>query len=131
MSHLVIKKNLPIKSGDIYFVLEADKNCVHLHGNARFQVGPFTKKFNFNQHEDMPKEYMLSSFYELGKEFEVKGTKIKVESVLPTHVVVSFDAEDFDGVAEVDITKELIDVITVNATGKYQGMKLRVDAYRV
>ena len=131
MSRLIIKKNNPIDGGEANLVYDPNSEQLHYHGWVRVKIGPFKKKFPFNGNEQVAKEMMRSDSLFVGKEIQVKDVKITVVSVHDKFATVSFDSDDFDGVAELDITGEYLDVITVKAEGKFQGMKLRVEAYRV
>jgi hypothetical protein len=130
MSKLIIKKNNPIDGGEANLVYDPNSEQLHYHGWVKLKIGPFKKKFPFNGNETVTKDLMRSDSLFEGKEIQVKDVKITVVSIHYNFATVSFDSDDFDGVAELDTTGEYLDVITVKAEGKFQGIKLRVEAYR-
>jgi hypothetical protein len=131
MSRLVIKKNNPIDSGEANLVYDPNSEQLHYHGWVKLKIGPFKKKFPFNGNEKVAKELMRSDSLEAGKVIDIEGVKITVMAIHEGSATVSFDSEDFDGFAELDTKGEYLDVMSVKAEGKFQGIKLKVEAYRV
>jgi len=131
MSKLIIKKNNPIDGGEVNLVYDPSSEELHYHGWGRVKIGPFKKKMNFNDSEKVARELMRSDSLFSGKEIQIKDVKITVISVHDKFATVSFDSDNFDGVIELDLSAEYFDIMTIKATGKFQGMKLKIEANRV
>ena len=129
MSKLNIKKNNPIDGGDVNLVYDPASEELHYHGYVRFKIGPIKKKINFNEAEKVARDLLRSSSLFEGKTIEIKDLKITVIGIHAEFATVSFDSDNFDGVIELDISKEYFDILSIKATGKFQGMKLKMEAF--
>lgn len=131
MTTLEIKKNPPIQNGVINVAYLPDTEQFSYSGHVKVKLGPFSKKIPFGATEIIPRDKMKSSSYGVGSVINYKEVEITVRSNDGTTALVTFDTEDVDGTAELDVTGEYIDFVAIHATAKIQGISLTVDAYRI
>jgi len=133
MSTLKIRKDGSVKSGTINFDFNPDSELIRYNGHVKVGMGPLTKKFDFDDDYKVSKEQMRCDNKFPGQEIIAGECRIKVISLYPDKGwgTAEFNADDFEGVANIDISKEYIDIIMINGKVDFMGLTLKVNAVRV
>jgi hypothetical protein len=129
---LKIRKDGAVKGGDIHFDYDPVSEKIHYFGFVKVGFGPLVKKFSFDDHYPAPKELMASATKYAGQKIVAGDCIIDVVSVYPEQGwgTAHFKADDFEGIANIDISKEYIDIIMINGKVEFQGLDLKVNATR-
>jgi hypothetical protein len=125
---LRVKKNGLIKGGEINLVYDADNENFAWYGYVKVGVGPIIKKVTFNDDYSIPRDMMRSDSLFVGKRVERSGVILECVSVHDKYAMLTFDSEDVDGVLTVSREKMYLEVTAINASGKYQGQNLKLEA---
>ena len=129
---LKVRKEGNVKGGVIFFDFDFFAEKIHYNGHVKVGFGPLVKKFDFNDYYSVSKEQMRSDNKFAGQEIKAGEAKITVISLYPDKGwgTAHFEADDFDGLATIDISKEYIDIISINGKVDFMGMSLKVNAVR-
>jgi hypothetical protein len=129
---LKVRKDGAVKGGDIYFDYDPTSEKIHYFGHVKVGLGPLVKKFSFNDYYSVSKDMMASASKYAGQKIDAGDCVIEVVSVYPDKGwgTAHFKAEDFEGIANIDISKEFIDIIMINGKVEFQGLDLKVSASR-
>lgn len=125
---LRVKKNGLIKGGEINLVYDPDNENFAWFGYVKVGVGPIIKKITFNDDYSIPRDMMRSDTLYVGKKVERNGVVVECVSAHEKYAMLTFDSEDVDGILAVNREKMYLEVTVINASGKYQGQNLKLDA---
>lgn len=131
MSVLKVEKNPPIQSGKISLNYTPDDEKFTYDGHVKVKIGFISKNIPFSEVISIPRDIMRSSALTVGSVIEFKGVKVEVISNDGSTALVNFEEEDVKGKANLDVTGEYIDVISINAKASVQGFMLKIAAHRV
>lgn len=125
---LIVKKNGIIKGGEINLVYDPDNENFAWFGYVKVGIGPIIKKVTLNDDYSIPQYLMRSDSLFSGKLVERNGVIIECVSLHEKYAMLSFGSDDVDGVLTVSREKMYLEVTAINASGKYHGQNLKLEA---